>query len=49
MKKFDLPRRLLIIVENIPIAMGLRVWLEALTPFAAGSEVAVIFPREMEI
>lgn len=37
-------RRVLIIVENLPVPFDRRVWLEARTLRAAGAEVAVICP-----
>jgi glycosyltransferase involved in cell wall biosynthesis len=39
------PRRILIIVENLPVPFDRRVWQEATTLKAAGYEVAVICPR----
>jgi glycosyltransferase involved in cell wall biosynthesis len=38
------PRRLLIIVENLPVPFDRRVWLEATTLHAAGYQVCVICP-----
>src|SRR5579859_7591734 len=37
-------RRVLIIVENLPLPFDRRVWLEARTLAAAGAEVSVICP-----
>jgi len=37
-------RRILIIVENLPVPFDRRVWLEARTLLAAGAEVTVICP-----
>jgi glycosyltransferase involved in cell wall biosynthesis len=39
------PRRVLIIVENLPVPFDRRVWQEATTLQAAGYEVAVVCPR----
>ena len=39
------PRRILIIVENLPVPFDRRVWQEATTLQAAGYEVSVICPR----
>lgn len=39
------PRRVLIIVENLPVPFDRRVWSEARTLRAAGYEVAVICPK----
>lgn len=39
------PRRVLIIVENLPVPFDRRVWQEATTLRAAGYEVAVICPK----
>ena len=39
------PRRVLIVVENLPVPFDRRVWQEATTLRAAGYEVAVICPR----
>jgi glycosyltransferase involved in cell wall biosynthesis len=41
---FDQPRRLLILVENLPVPLDRRVWLEATTLAQAGYEVSVICP-----
>jgi glycosyltransferase involved in cell wall biosynthesis len=38
------PRRVLIIVENLPVPLDRRVWSEATTLHAAGYEVSVICP-----
>jgi glycosyltransferase involved in cell wall biosynthesis len=38
------PRRVLIVVENLPVPLDRRVWLEATTLVAAGYQVAVISP-----
>jgi glycosyltransferase involved in cell wall biosynthesis len=38
-------RRILIIVENLPVPFDRRVWMEARTLRAAGYEVSVICPR----
>ena len=38
------PRRVLIVVENLPVPLDRRVWLEATTLTAAGYEVSVICP-----
>ncbi len=42
---FDTPRRVLIVVENLPVPLDRRVWLEATTLVAAGYEVSVICPK----
>jgi len=39
------PRRVLIIVENLPVPFDRRVWQEATTLVAAGYEVSVICPK----
>jgi glycosyltransferase involved in cell wall biosynthesis len=39
-----MPRRVLIIVENLPVPFDRRVWLEATTLARAGYEVSVICP-----
>ena len=39
------PRRVLMIVQNLPVPFDRRVWMEAKTLRAAGYEVAVICPR----
>ena len=39
-----LPRRVLIVVENLPVPLDRRVWLEAVTLTAHGYEVSVICP-----
>ena len=44
LKQFDPPRRVLIVVENLPVPLDRRVWLEATTLVAAGYEVSVICP-----
>jgi glycosyltransferase involved in cell wall biosynthesis len=41
---FPTPRRILIIVENLPVPLDRRVWLEATTLVQAGYEVSVICP-----
>ena len=41
---FDPPRRVLIVVENLPVPLDRRVWLEATTLVAAGYEVSIISP-----
>jgi glycosyltransferase involved in cell wall biosynthesis len=38
------PRRVLIVVENLPVPLDRRVWLEATTLAAAGYQVSVICP-----
>ncbi len=38
------PRRILIVVENLPVPLDRRVWLEATTLVQAGYEVSVICP-----
>ncbi|SFJ73730.1 glycosyltransferase family 4 protein [Jannaschia pohangensis] len=38
------PRRVLIVVENLPVPLDRRVWLEATSLTAAGYEVSVICP-----
>lgn len=38
------PRRVLIVVENLPVPLDRRVWLEATTLHGAGYEVSVICP-----
>lgn len=38
------PRRVLIVVENLPVPLDRRVWLEATTLVAAGYAVSVICP-----
>jgi hypothetical protein len=37
-------RRVLIVVENLPVPLDRRVWLEASTLVAAGYHVSVISP-----
>src|SRR5689334_25133442 len=39
------PRRVLIIVENLPVPFDRRVWAEATTLAAAGYVVSVICPK----
>lgn len=39
------PRRVLILVENLPVPFDRRVWLEALTLAEAGWKVSVICPK----
>lgn len=41
---FTPPRRILIVVENLPVPLDRRVWLEATTLQAAGYQVSVICP-----
>lgn len=41
---FDSPRRVLIVVENLPVPLDRRVWLEATSLTAAGYQVSVICP-----
>lgn len=41
---FDPPRRSLIVVENLPVPLDRRVWLEATALVAAGYQVSVICP-----
>jgi glycosyltransferase involved in cell wall biosynthesis len=43
-KPFSKPRRVLIIVENLPLPFDRRVWQEANTLKAAGYEVSIICP-----
>ncbi len=38
------PRRVLIVVENLPVPLDRRVWLEATTLVSAGYQVSVICP-----
>ena len=38
-------RRVLILVENLPVPFDRRVWLEALTLAEAGWKVSVICPK----
>jgi len=38
------PRRVLIIVENLPVPFDRRVWLEATTLRAAGYQISIISP-----
>ena len=40
----ETPRRILIVVENLPVPLDRRVWLEATTLVAHGYEVSVICP-----
>ena len=42
--QFAPPRRVLIVVENLPVPLDRRVWLEATTLVEAGYEVSVISP-----
>lgn len=44
MRDRSAPRRVLIVVENLPVPLDRRVWLEATTLTAAGYEVSVICP-----
>src|SRR5690606_9530534 len=39
------PRRVLIIVENLPLPFDRRVWQEARTLHAAGYQVSIICPK----
>lgn len=41
---FDEPRRILIVVENLPVPLDRRVWLEATTLVEAGYQVSVLCP-----
>jgi glycosyltransferase involved in cell wall biosynthesis len=41
---FDPPRRVLIVVENLPVPLDRRVWLEATSLTEAGYQVSVICP-----
>ena len=41
---FSPPRRILIVVENLPVPLDRRVWLEATTLVEAGYSVSVISP-----
>ena len=41
---FDTPRRILVVVENLPVPLDRRVWLEATTLVQAGYQVSVICP-----
>jgi glycosyltransferase involved in cell wall biosynthesis len=41
---FNSPRRILIVVENLPVPLDRRVWLEANALVAAGYEVSVLSP-----
>ena len=41
---FDPPRRVLIVVQNLPVPLDRRVWLEATALREAGYEVSVICP-----
>lgn len=43
--KADAPRRVLIVVENLPVPLDRRVWLEATTLTEAGYKVSVICPQ----
>ncbi len=45
MTSSDRPRRVLIIVQNLPVPYDRRVWLEATTLARAGYEVSVICPK----
>ena len=44
MASYDPARRILILVENLPVPLDRRVWLEATTLSQAGYEVSVICP-----
>jgi hypothetical protein len=39
------PRRVLIIVENLPVPFDRRVWQEATTLLQAGYQVSIICPK----
>ena len=39
------PRRVLIVVQNLPVPFDRRVWLEATTLARAGYRVSVICPK----
>ncbi|WP_456390388.1 glycosyltransferase family 4 protein [Profundibacter sp.] len=41
---FENPRRILIVVENLPVPLDRRVWLEAVTLVEAGYQVSVLCP-----
>ena len=41
---FAMPRRVLIVVENLPVPLDRRVWLEATALHGAGYQVSVICP-----
>ena len=41
---FETPRRVLIVVENLPVPLDRRVWLEATSLTEAGYQVSVICP-----
>jgi glycosyltransferase involved in cell wall biosynthesis len=41
---FDKPRRVLIVVQNLPVPLDRRVWLEATSLIEAGYQVSVICP-----
>jgi glycosyltransferase involved in cell wall biosynthesis len=41
---FDKPRRVLIVVENLPLPLDRRVWLEATALTEAGYQVSIISP-----
>jgi glycosyltransferase involved in cell wall biosynthesis len=43
-KTFQTPRRVLIVVENLPVPLDRRVWLEATALWDAGYDVSVICP-----
>src|SRR5689334_21427132 len=42
---WPVPRRVLMIVENLPVPFDRRVWAEARTLRAAGYDVTVVCPR----
>lgn len=42
--QFETPRRVLIVVENLPLPLDRRVWLEATSLIEAGYQVSVICP-----
>lgn len=41
---YETPRRILIVVENLPVPLDRRVWLEAVTLVEAGYQVSIICP-----
>ena len=43
------PRRVLIVVENLPVPFDRRVWLEATTLARHGDQVTVICPKAKEL
>jgi glycosyltransferase involved in cell wall biosynthesis len=42
---FEKPRRVLIVVENLPVPLDRRVWMEALALTDAGYQVSVLCPK----